>query len=206
MTEIGNNLEKAARIIREGGVVAFPTETSYGLGASIHNLEAIQRIYLIKDRSEEKTLLVLIGDLEDIPKVAKEVPESSKALMERFWPGPLTILLPAKEGLDQRLKNPKGQVAVRLTSHPLARRLIRAVGTPITGTSANRSGEPAAKDPEEILKGLSCKYLAYILDGGALPPSAPSTIVDPSFEPPLILREGGLSKEDILSSHWKGPS
>ena len=201
MTAIGNSVEKAAQIIRTGGVVAFPTETSYGLGASIHNERALEDIYEIKDRPSEKPLLVLIADIESLNEIAQEVTKDVLELAERFWPGPLTLLVKAKEGLDCRLKNPQGLVAVRLTSHPLARKLIKKSGTPITGTSANLSGAPPARTPEDVVNGLRSQKLAYVLDGGELPSSPPSTILDPTTRPFKVLREGVIKREDIPGAH-----
>ncbi|WP_067619196.1 L-threonylcarbamoyladenylate synthase [Dissulfuribacter thermophilus] len=196
---IGTSIKKAARIIRDGGVVAFPTETSYGLGASIYHSEALKTIYDLKERPEEKPLLVLISRLDDLKKVTERIPDEARAMIERFWPGPLTILFDALPGLDNRLKNPQGKIAVRLTSHPIARELIEASGIPITGTSANPSGAPPARSPQEVLGNLKSNLLVYILDGGVLPLSPPSTIVDPSTSPPTVLREGVIKTEDILS-------
>lgn len=196
---IGTSIKTSARMIRDGGVVAFPTETSYGLGASIYHSEALKTIYDLKDRPQEKPLLVLISRLEDLKKVTRRIPDEAKVMMERFWPGPLTILFDALPELDNRLKNPHGKIAVRLTSHPMARELIEASGIPITGTSANPSGAPPARSPQEVLSNLKSVLLAYVLDGGILPSSPPSTIVDPSTSPPTVLRKGAIKTEDILS-------
>ena len=201
MTEVGDSVEKAAQIIKAGGVVAFPTETSYGLGASIYIEGALKDIYEIKKRPVEKPLLVLIAKIESLKEVAQEVTKEILELAERFWPGPLTILVKAKNGLDQRLKNPKGLVAVRFTSHPLAQALIKRCGVPITGTSANLSGAPPARNPEEVLKGLRSQRLSYVLDGGELPKSPPSTILDPTTRPFRVLREGVIRREDIPGAH-----
>jgi len=203
MTEVGSSIEIAARYIIRGEVVAFPTETSYGLGASIYNEMGLRRIYEIKKRPLSKPLLVLISRVEWLHEITNSITPYERRLIERFWPGPLTILFDAKDGLAQYLKNKRGQVAVRLTAHETARRLIDACGVPITGTSANLSGHTPAKSAHEVLMGLDIQggALAYVLDGGELPPGPPSTIVDPSTTPCTILRRGAVSEEDILAVH-----
>ena len=201
MTDVGSSIDIAARHVRDGGVVAFPTETSYGIGASIFHPEALAMVYQIKKRPEKKPLLVLIASVEELLEITDSITPHAKKLMNRFWPGPLTILFRAREGLDHRLKNEQGQVAVRLTSHHMAQRFIKACGTPVTGTSANLSGMPPARSARDVLRGLQASHglLAYVLDGGELPPGLPSTIVDPSKEPCAVLRAGAVSPEDILA-------
>ena len=187
----------AADIIKRGGVVAFPTETSYGLGASIIQTEALERIYVIKKRPRHKPLLVLISDTSDLIRLASRVPPAAVALMERLWPGPLTLLLPARPGLPWPLCADTGKVGVRISSHPWAHSLVTILGNPVTATSANLSGHPAACKAEEVADQLRSTPPDYILDGGPVSGGPPSTIIDVSIDPPEIIREGAISPKDI---------
>ncbi len=199
-------IERAARILREGGVVAFPTETSYGLGASIRNLEALERIYKIKRRPKDKPLLVLIPDISHLELLAAEIPEVVKPLAERFWPGPLTLIFRAKPDLPWPLCASTGKVGVRISSNPWAKALLEAVGHPITATSANVSGAPPATTAQEVAEALKDPAPDMILDGGRVPGMPPSTILDVSVDPPRLLRVGVIVSEDIPILHEKGPA
>ncbi len=200
------SVERAARMLLEGGVVAFPTETSYGLGASIYRLEAMERIYEIKHRSRSKPLLVLIPDISHLDSLAAEVPEVASTLIERFWPGPLTLIFKAKSGLLWPLCASTGKVGVRISSNPWASELLKAVGHPVTATSANISGAPPASTALEVAESLRDPAPDMILDGGPVPGLPTSTILDASVSPPRLLRVGAVEPGDIPVLHEKGPA
>jgi L-threonylcarbamoyladenylate synthase len=188
---------RAAEIIRGGGVVAYPTETVYGLGALASHREAIARVYRLKHRARHKPLSILLEDLAQLQPLVRAITPGTRSLMARFWPGPLTLLLPAAEDLPETLTAGTGKVGVRISSHPVARKLVAAVGAPITATSANRSGAPSCRTSEEVLDQLG-EELALILDGGLTPDSRGSTIADVAVEPPVILRVGAIAAEEVL--------
>ncbi len=190
---------QAASILKEGGVVAFPTETSYGLAATIDNEEALRRVFLIKKRSPGKPLLVLISTIMALDLVARDIPETARILMERYWPGPLTLLLPAREGLPFAICGDTGKVGVRISSHPMAQALVEAVGRPITATSANISGHGPGCSAEEVAAQLTNPPPDFILDGGRVCKDHCSTIVDVCVRPIQVIRKGAIDPEDILS-------
>lgn len=192
-------IQRAADIIRKGGVIAFPTETSYGLGASIKNVYALERIYIIKKRPRDKPLLILISNISDLIHLVNQVPPFAVALMERFWPGPLTLLLPAKPELPWPLCANTNKVGVRISSHSWANSLVTVLGSPITATSANLSKYPATCNAEEVKDQLQSPPPDYILDGGPTSGGPPSTIVDMCTEPFKIIREGIIDPKDIRS-------
>jgi L-threonylcarbamoyladenylate synthase len=188
---------RAAEVIRGGGVVAYPTETVYGLGALASHREAIARVYRLKHRARHKPLSILLEDLAQLQPLVRAITPGTRSLMARFWPGPLTLLLPAAEDLPEILTAGTGKVGVRISSHPVARELVAAVGAPITATSANRSGAPSCRTSGEVLDQLGDE-LALILDGGLTPDSRGSTIADVAVEPPVILRVGAIAAEEVL--------
>ena len=190
-------IQRAADIVRKGGVVAFPTETSYGLGASIKHIDALERIYVIKKRPRHKPLLILISNISDLIHLVSRVPPAAVTLMERFWPGPLTLLLPAKPGLPWPLCADTAKVGVRISSHSWAHSLVQTLGNPMTATSANLSEHPATYKAEEVADQLRSCPPDYILDGGLTSGGAPSTIIDVCTDPPEVIREGAISPKDI---------
>ncbi len=199
-------MEKAAEVLLDGGVVAFPTETSYGLGASVKRLQALERIYEIKHRARSKPLLVLVPDISHLESLAAEIPAVAFTLIERFWPGPLTLIFRAKPGLSRPLCASTGKIGVRISSHPCARTLLRLIGHPVTATSANMSGAQSAATAEEVARALKDPAPDMILDGGRVPGAPPSTILDVSVNPPRLLRVGVIDSEDIPVLHERGPA
>lgn len=193
-------VRKAAAILERGGVVAFPTETSYGLGASIRFTEAMDRIFTMKNRPAAKPLLVIIPSLRELDLLAGSVPEKASLLMKRFWPGPLTILFPARTGLSWHLCGTTGRVGVRISSNPWAAAMVAALGEPVTATSANLSGLPPACEPGDVTRQLSPNPPDWILDGGRTPGGRPSTIVDVTSDPLKIVREGAIPADIILKA------
>ena len=190
-------VEEAAGAILAGEVVAFPTETSYGLAAAWDLPRPLELIFQMKGRPAGKPLLLLLAHGGQLPMVTSAVPLAARPLMERFWPGPLSLLLPARPGLPWALTGSTGRVGVRISSHPLALELTARVGRPITATSANRAGLPPALSPQEVAEQLGPAGLSLIMDGGTLPPSPPSTIVDVTASPPRLVREGRVEWREI---------
>ncbi|KUK14362.1 MAG: threonylcarbamoyl-AMP synthase [Synergistetes bacterium] len=189
-------LKIAALIIKRGGLVAFPTETVYGLGADALNPEAVAKIFEAKERPFFDPLIVHIADVKELDLLWLYIDDRAKALIERFWPGPLTIVLPKKDIVPDIVTAGLNTVAVRMPSHPVALRLIRESETPIAAPSANRFGYLSPTMPEHVLKQLGGR-IDLIIDGGRTPVGVESTIIDLSEETPLLLRPGGLPVEEI---------
>lgn len=184
-------VRQAAEAIRQGGVVAYPTETVYGLGADPFSVEAIQRLFEIKGRDFANPIPLIVASREQLREVAEGVSPAAEACMRAFWPGPLSLLLPKSARLPESLIAGHAQVCVRETSHPVARALCIAVGYAITSTSANRAGQPPARSVAE----LDLPDVELVLDAGLLPPSPPSTVFDPDTN--ALLRAGAIPEESI---------
>ncbi|MEA3441960.1 MAG: L-threonylcarbamoyladenylate synthase [Chloroflexota bacterium] len=187
-------LKKAVRILKDGGVIAFPTDTVYGLGAAVFNLKAAERIYDIKKRSRRLPLPLLIADLSQLNSIAKPLRGIALFLAQRFWPGGLTLVLPKADSLSSYLPQ-SPTVAVRLPNHPICLTLIRSLGSPIIGTSANLSGNPPALSAGEVRQQLGNK-VDLIIEGECFA-AVESTIVDATREKPLVLRQGVVSQQKI---------
>ena len=186
-------IQQTTDIIKRGGVVAFPSETTYGLAASIRHIHALERIYSIKKRPRNKPLLILISDSSQLVMLVSRIPAVAVDLIERFWPGPLTILFPARSGLPWPLCGDTKKIGIRISSHPWAQALVKALGNPMTATSANLSGHASTCTAGEVADQLRFPAPDYILDGGLTPGGAPSTILDVSTVPPHIVREGAIN-------------
>jgi len=189
-------IQQALDILNKGGLVAFPTDTVYGVGALAFDGRAIESIYIAKDRPVEKAIPVLIGDESDLEKVGMDIPDIAHRLASRFWPGPLTVLVPKKPTLPESV-SATDTVAVRIPGHEVARALLRAAG-PMAVTSANISGQPSPSTAEEVFAQLNGR-IELIIDGGKTPGGIPSTLVDCISEELKILREGPISLEEIKS-------
>ena len=189
-------LPRALEILRNGGLVAFPTDTVYGLGALAFDGKAVESIYLAKDRPVEKAIPVLIWDASDLEKISDDIPERTRALASRFWPGPLTLLVPKKPTLPESV-SATATVAVRVPDHAVARELLRAAG-PMAVTSANLSGQASPSTAQEVLAQLNGR-IDLILDGGTTPGGVPSTLVDCSSNEIKILRAGPITLAELLS-------
>lgn len=185
-------LSEPAKCLRQGGLVAFPTETVYGLGADALNETAAKRIYEAKGRPSDNPLIVHIAAVEDMEKLAY-VNEMAKALAEAFWPGPLTIILPKKDIVPDGTTGGLDTVAIRMPSHPAALELIRQSGVYVAAPSANTSGRPSPTKASHVVEDMKGK-IEYIVDGGAVGIGIESTIIDVSGEKPMILRPGFISK------------
>lgn len=187
----------ALSILQAGGLVVFPTDTVYGLGALAFNGQAVESIYLAKDRPVEKAIPILIGDIEDLTKIALRVPDMANKFASRFWPGPLTLIVPRLPTLPDAI-SASNTVAVRLPDHPVSRKLLRAAG-PMAVTSANISGRSNPTTAGEVSAQLSGR-IPLIMDGGRTPGGVPSTLVDCTGSLPVILRAGPISLEELLSA------
>ena len=195
---------EAARVLADGGVVAYPTDTVYGLGADIHNPEAIERVFEIKGRPADAPLPVLLSGVEQLTAVVDSPPNAAYELADRFWPGALTLVMRTSLSLPSALLR-EGRVAVRVPDDPMCRRLIERLGSPITGTSANKTGGPAATAADEVRAQLG-DTVDYILDAGRSGGSLPSTVVEVDEAGLRILREGAIPSEDVLSAWSELPT
>jgi L-threonylcarbamoyladenylate synthase len=182
---------EAAAWLRRGYPVVFPTDTVYGVGVLPFDDRAVEWLYAVKGRPATKGIPILLADLGHIDAVAAQVPAAARALIERFWPGPLTLVVPRRPELPENI-SPDGSIAVRLPDHPIARALIREAGGAVATSSANRSGQAPARDASEALDSLG-GYVAAILDDGASPGGVASTVVDCTGVRPVVTREGPLS-------------
>jgi len=186
----------AAKFIREGKLVAFPTETVYGLGADALNEKAVKRIFEAKGRPADNPLIVHIADFEQLYELAKEVPREAKILAEHFWPGPLTIVLPKKSSVPKVTTGGLDTVAIRMPAHEIALGLIRASRRPIAAPSANISGKPSPTLAEHVVDDFYGR-IECIIDGGEVKIGVESTVLDLTTKPPTLLRPGGLPLEEI---------
>lgn len=187
------NIKAASRILQNNGLVAFPTETVYGLGGNALEPNAATKIYAAKGRPSDNPLIVHIADTAAVYELAKEVPEKATLLMEAFWPGPLTIILPKKELVPDGTTGGLNTVAIRMPSHPIALDLIRESGLYIAAPSANTSGRPSPTLAEHVMEDMNGR-IEMILDGGAVGIGIESTIVDLTGDVPVILRPGFITK------------
>jgi L-threonylcarbamoyladenylate synthase len=190
------NIARAVEVLRAGGLVAFPTDTVYGVGALAFDAEAVESIYVAKDRPVEKAIPVLIADQADLEKVAASVPPMAARLAEAFWPGPLTLVVPKHPDLPPAVSATE-TVGVRIPDHEAARALLRLAG-PMAVTSANISGGASPSTAAEVMEQLGGR-IPLILDGGRTPGGQPSTVVDCTGEAPRLIRQGPLSERDIFS-------
>lgn len=186
----------AARILAEGGLVAFPTDTVYGVGAHVFQPDAVERIYVAKIRPRDKAIPILLARADDLPLVAEGITETAWLLAERFWPGGLTLVLPRKDNVPDIVSAGGPTVAVRVPDHPVFLALIAALGAPLAGTSANLSGRPSPVTAQEVEAELGGR-IELILDGGRCPGGTPSTVLDLTADPPTILRAGAIGVEEI---------
>jgi L-threonylcarbamoyladenylate synthase len=186
-------IARAAQLLRDGGVVAFPTDTVYGVGVAAAQPDRLDALFELKRRPSEKQIPMLVSDLDEVAAGGWVVDERATALAERFWPGPLTLVLPA-EGAGGASQ------AFRVPAHEVALGLIRAAG-PLLATSANISGEPDTLDAEDVLIAFATQQdgLVAVVDGGRVPGGAPSTVLDLTAEPARILRAGPLTRDDLAT-------
>jgi L-threonylcarbamoyladenylate synthase len=189
-------VDRAIEILKYGGIVAFPTDTVYGLGGDVFNVQAVERIYQLKQRSRHLPLPVLLADLTQLDDIVASVPEIARYFMKRFWPGGLTLVLPKKDTLPDIITAGSNKVAVRIPDHAVPVSLIRGLGAPIIGTSANISDKPSPVTADEVDQQLGSQ-VDLIIDMGRCPGGLESTVVDVTDEIPVILRRGVISEEEI---------
>jgi L-threonylcarbamoyladenylate synthase len=189
--EAGAFWDEARTVLTRHGVIAVPTETFFGLAVNPFQEEALNRLFALKDRAPEKPVLVMVAGPEMLNQVAREVPGPARRLMEKFWPGPLTIIFPSLPHLPRRLTAGSGTIGVRQPRQSLTCRLIAALGHPITGTSANRAGCRPCVRAEEVAREFG-EGVDLILDAGPCPGGLPSTIVDVTSSPPRLVRAGAI--------------
>ncbi|AZR74011.1 threonylcarbamoyl-AMP synthase [Anoxybacter fermentans] len=187
---------KGGKILREGGLVAFPTETVYGLGANGLDPKAVKKIYQAKGRPSDNPLILHIADLSDLEELVTVVPKKAKVLIEKFWPGPLTLVLKKKNHVPDEVTGGLNTVAVRMPSHPIARELIAAANVPVAAPSANLSGRPSPTLAEHVIHDLNGR-VEMIIDGGSCHTGIESTVLDFSEDKPILLRPGSISLEAI---------
>ncbi|MGN0320684.1 MAG: L-threonylcarbamoyladenylate synthase, partial [Lachnospira sp.] len=194
-TEDDENIyEQAGEILREGGLVAFPTETVYGLGADALDADASGKIYAAKGRPSDNPLIVHIASVDALYNLAEEIPDKALKLADKFWPGPLTMILKKQSKVPDSITGGLGTVAIRMPSHPVAAELIRSSGVYIAAPSANTSGKPSPTRAEHVINDLSGK-IDMIIQDDTVDIGVESTIIDLSEEIPTILRPGYITKE-----------
>jgi L-threonylcarbamoyladenylate synthase len=193
---IQEQIERGVSILKEGGLVAYPTDTVYGLGASATINEAVEKVYTVKDRPRNMALPLLLADVSWINEVATSLPEVARSLIDMFMPGALTLVLFKSEAVSDLITGGIATVAVRVPANPTAIALINGLGTPVVGTSANLSGKPSPLTADEVYSQLG-DSVDLIIDGGMCPGGRESTIVDVTGEVPVIIREGAISREEL---------
>lgn len=195
-TQIALQIDRATEIIQAGGIVAFPTDTVYGLGADVFNSKAIERVYKVKQRSHRLPLPILLADATQVAAVVDSVSEVAQLLMRYFWPGGLTLLLPKAASLPDSITAGTNKVAIRIPNHIVPFTLIRRLGIPIIGTSANISDRPSAVTAQEVEQQIGSQ-IDLIINMGRCPGGLESTVVDVTGETPVILRQGIIPEDEI---------
>lgn len=194
-------VEEAAKWIRNGGLVAVPTDTLYGLAADPFRRDAVARVFAVKGRAAGRALPLIAADADQVAARLAPLSPAAERLAARFWPGPLTLLVPAPVSLVREVTGGAPLVGVRVPDHDVARAICRAADRPVTATSANRSGQPATADPDEVERALG-EAVDLLIDTGPTPGGAPSTIVDVTGPRPQLVRAGAVSWNEILA--WLG--
>jgi len=194
--DIQEQIERGVSILKQGGLVAFPTDTVYGLGACANLYRAVERVYQVKGRPQNMALPLLLADTPQISEVAESVPQIAWLLAHNFLPGALTLVLPKSNSVPDIITAGGKTVAVRIPAHPVPVALAEGLGAPIVGTSANLSGKPSALTAEEVYSQFGDK-IDLVIDGGRCPGSRESTIVDVTGEVAKVLREGAISREEL---------
>ena len=190
-----SSLSQAIATLRDGGVVAFPTDTVYGVGVDPFQPDAVRKLYQIKGRPIDKPIPILVGSVGDVERVAQNLPPTFSRLAEQFWPGELTLIVEAKS-LPPEITAGGDTVGVRMPDHPLALALLQRFGGAIATTSANKSDQPPATSAEEVRAELGA-LVSIILDGGQTATKIASTVLDLSVSPPQIRRDGGISMDQL---------
>ncbi|MBA7610021.1 Threonylcarbamoyl-AMP synthase [subsurface metagenome] len=194
--DIQEQIERGISVLRQGGLVAFPTDTVYGLGACASLRQAVERVYRVKGRPRNMAFPLLLAHTSQIGEVADSVPQIAWLLVRNFLPGALTLVLHKSSSVLDVITGGGMTVAVRIPAHPVPVALAEGLGTPIVGTSANLSGKPSALTADEVYSQLGDK-IDLVIDGGRCPGGRESTVVDVTGEVPVVLREGAISREEL---------
>ena len=189
-------IKRAAGILRTGGIAAYPSDTVYGLGADVLNDLAITKVFSAKKRPSSMPLPVLIAETSQLRDLVEDIPSAARILMDKFWPGGLTIIFHRMPAFKSLALADSGKIAIRLPGHPVTLRLIEELGRPMVGTSANLHGSPAALTAAEVKKQLG-DVVDFIVAGGPCPGGRESTIVDITVHPPVILRKGAIPEKEL---------
>ncbi len=184
-------------VIRAGGVIVYPTDTFYGLGADPKNPAAVRKLFEIKGRQADQPILLLIKDANEVRDWAAEITPQAEGLMKKFWPGPLTLVFKAKPEVMPELTGGAGTIGLRVPGNALTRQLLASLGTALTGTSANISGRPSPRTAQEAAEAIG-GMVDLVLDGGMTAGDKPSTVVDVSADAPKVIREGAIPSREIL--------
>ena len=187
---------RAADLINAGRLVVFPTRSLYGIGADIYQPDAVSRVFKAKRRAADKPISLLIRSESQLNDLAAEVPDTARRLMDRFWPGLITLVFTAQPAVPSALTGNFGKIGIRMPAHPVAAALLSELAHPITGTSANLSGQPGCAEISDLAAEIG-KEMVMILDAGPLAGGVGSTVVDVTTTPPTVLREGPVSETDI---------
>jgi len=198
-------MAEAADFVQQGQVVVFPTHGLYGLGADALNVRAVERVFALKGRDLNKPVLVLIDDIAMLDQVALALNDRIRYLMRQFWPGKVTFVVPARRGLPHGLTGGSGKIGVRQVAHPVARALVRSLGRPLTGTSANPAGAEGCAAISQ-LHGSIMEKVDLVLDAGTLAGGPGSTVVDASGERPMVLRRGAVGEDALMAAFEAYPA
>lgn len=191
-------IQRAGTVIKQGGIIAFPTRCLYGLGADAFNAEAVDRVFKMKQRPSQKPILILIDRRIQLERLVSHVSKAASRIMDHFWPGGITLVFEADDTVPHHLTAGTGKIGIRSPSHPVAAALVSSLGRPLTGTSANISGEPGCRRIDDLDPQL-IQQLDAIIDAGPLKGGTGSTVVDVTGDIPRILREGEISEKEILN-------
>jgi L-threonylcarbamoyladenylate synthase len=194
--ETSEDLSAAVAALKRGDVIIFPTETLYGLGADALDGAAVEKVFQLKGRDPRNPIPVLVADQEMLQTLVAEIPTTAQKLMERYWPGPLTLVLPGRKSIPKRLSNPTGGVGIRISSQPIATVLIKELGRPLTATSANPSGKEPARTLQEA-KAYFASQVELFVDGGTLTSTTGSTVVEAMEDTIRIIRQGEISTLEL---------
>lgn len=189
-------LSTVIEILRAGGVIAYPTETFYGLGADAHNPDAVERIFDIKGRDQRNPIPLIIGNIDMLRGLVRDIPGNAAKLIKKFWPGPLTLVFSASGSINPALTGGTGKIGIRLSGNYIARKLSEGIAGPITATSANLSGAPECTSAAQVVRGLDDR-VKTVVDGGETPGGKGSTVIDITVDPPKIFRPGAVPTEAI---------
>lgn len=195
-SDIKRQIREGVSILKQGGIIALPTDTVYGLGASANIYQAVERVYEVKKRPRHMPLSLFLAHMSQISDVAELIPPVGWLLAEKFLPGALTLVLPKSKSVPDIVTAGGTTVAVRIPAHPVPIALVEGLGMPVLGTSANQSGKPSALTADEVYSQLGDK-IDLVIDGGQCPGGRESTIVDVTGETPIVLREGAIALRDL---------